>query len=224
MAFSSVRRENRLTREVARTISMDFAIFNYLSWVCMDPKITAKMYIWILSSYIHKLYAKVQHEKENDVCWVHYQTLSSNPTFHEEVCSEIQNRNGARLPLVPLLVGSVSRRSLWLERLNRRWMRPRRRTLSSLSEEGMERLRSSSMERSESESESPPAQGRVKKWGIDINVRQCTENILRGCTEGGLTFIKKWAQRWREFVIETRVLNSSPQGGSACFPASPHLI
>lgn len=60
------------------------------------------------------------------------------------------------LPLVPLLVGSVRRRSLWLERLNRLWMRPRRRTLSSLSEEGMERLRSSSMERSESESESPP--------------------------------------------------------------------
>lgn len=60
------------------------------------------------------------------------------------------------LPLVPLRAGSVSSRSLWLDRLNRRWMRPRSLTLSSLSEDGMERLRSSSMDRSESESESSP--------------------------------------------------------------------
>lgn len=35
----------------------------------MDPKITAEMYIRILSSYKHKLYAKVQHEKVHIVKW-----------------------------------------------------------------------------------------------------------------------------------------------------------
>lgn len=80
-----------------------------------------------------------------------------------------------------LCVGSVSRRSLWLERLNRRWMRPRRRTLSSLSDEGMERLRSSSIERSESESESSP--GRKEKEAKAVRGR------LRG---------NKWGKRWRK--------------------------
>ena len=48
----------------------------------------------------------------------------------------------------------MRRRSLCAARLNWRWKRPRRRTFSSLSEDGMERLRSSSRDRSLSESES----------------------------------------------------------------------
>lgn len=75
---------------------------------------------------------------------------------------------GVNLPLLPFWAGSVSSLSLWLDRLNRRWMRPRSLTLSSLSEDGMERLRSSSMDRSESESESSPGERRreeqMKKW------------------------------------------------------------
>lgn len=52
------------------------------------------------------------------------------------------------------MAGLVRRRSLCATRLNWRWKRPRRRTFSSLSEDGMERLRSSSRDRSLSESES----------------------------------------------------------------------
>lgn len=70
---------------------------------------------------------------------------------------------GVNLPLVPFWAGSVSSLSLWLDRLNRLWMRPRSLTLSSLSEDGMERLRSSSMDRSESESDSSPGERRREK-------------------------------------------------------------
>lgn len=87
---------------------------------------------------------------------------------------------GVKLPLVPFWAGSVSSLSLWLDRLNRRWMRPRSLTLSSLSEDGMERLRSSSMDRSESESESSPGERRreeqMKKWNRCVTpVRQMSK-------------------------------------------------
>lgn len=58
------------------------------------------------------------------------------------------------LPLGVVLAGFVRRRSLCAARLSWRWKRPRRRTFSSLSEDGMERLCSSSRDRSLSESES----------------------------------------------------------------------
>lgn len=79
---------------------------------------------------------------------------------------------GVKLPLVPFWAGSVSSLSLWLDRLNRRWMRPRSLTLSSLSEDGMERLRSSSMDRSESESESSPGEKRGEERRADEEMKQ----------------------------------------------------
>lgn len=96
-----------------------------------------------------------------------YRSLSgvyANSTFENNILI---------LPLAPLWVGSVSNLSLWLVRLKRRWIRPRRRTLSSLSEDGMDKLLSSSKERSESESESSPD---PKKWDEDNGqVRFVTE-------------------------------------------------
>lgn len=58
--------------------------------------------------------------------------------------------------------------SLWAALRSGRWKRPRVRPLSSLSEEGMERLLSSSKDRSLSESESAPGakvRKKVKKQG-----------------------------------------------------------
>lgn len=76
------------------------------------------------------------------------------------------------IPLVPLWVGSVSNLSLWLVRLKRRWIRPRRRTLSSLSEDGIDKLLSSSRERSESESESSPKAQKTEREKKKIFISQ----------------------------------------------------
>ena len=119
-----------------------------ISWVVF----LCKHAVNVMSLFFH--FSKYSQQKilmESHTSWGKCVCLCKVLSEHRNVETTV-----TCLPLVPLLVGSVSRRSLWLERLNRRWMRPRRRTLSSLSEEGMERLRSSSMERSESESESSP--------------------------------------------------------------------
>lgn len=90
---------------------------------------------------------------------------------------ENEMMRSVHVPLVPLWVASVSRRSPWLERLNRRWMRPRSLTLSSLSEDGMERLRSSSMDRSESESESSPGKEGQGKESRKKEIKVCISFI-----------------------------------------------
>lgn len=68
---------------------------------------------------------------------------------------------GVRGCLAPL--GWVRSLSLWAARRSGRWKRPRVRPLSSLSEDGMERLLSSSKDRSLSESESAPGVGKVRR-------------------------------------------------------------
>lgn len=60
----------------------------------------------------------------------------------------------------PSPLGWVRSLSLWATRQSGRWKRPRVRPLSSLSEDGMDRLLSSSRDKSLSESESAPRGGR----------------------------------------------------------------
>lgn len=69
--------------------------------------------------------------------------------------------HGVRGVLSPL--GWVRSLSLWAARRSGRWKRPRVRPLSSLSEDGMDRLLSSSKDRSLSESESAPGVGKVRR-------------------------------------------------------------
>lgn len=59
-------------------------------------------------------------------------------------------------------LGWVRSLSLWAARRSGRWKRPRVRPLSSLSEDGMDRLLSSSKDRSLSESESAPGGRKVR--------------------------------------------------------------
>lgn len=73
--------------------------------------------------------------------------------------------HGVRGVLSPL--GWVRSLSLWAARRSGRWKRPRVRPLSSLSEDGIDRLLSSSKDRSLSESESAPGVGKVRR-----NIRQ----------------------------------------------------
>lgn len=63
----------------------------------------------------------------------------------------------------PSPLGWLRSLSLWAARQSGRWKRPRGRPLSSLSEDGMDRLLSSSKDRSLSESESAPGVG-GQRW------------------------------------------------------------
>lgn len=63
----------------------------------------------------------------------------------------------------PSPLGWVRSLSLWAARWSGRWKRPCARPLSSLSEDGMDRLLSSSKDRSLSESESAPGVGKVRR-------------------------------------------------------------